>query len=150
MRLEIFLIVLFNLSSSEDDTFIENFDLRILKELQYPITVNGDYLYQNMLQYYSNLLDILHMIKINNIKVKNYIIKLITDGGPKMLQCNYNLTQLAVTFRWGKHRLADFKTVFSGIKYLWSNITEILQTDASHSESYIDSDSSSSDSGGWI
>uniref|UniRef100_A0A1B6MLF5 Angiotensin-converting enzyme n=1 Tax=Graphocephala atropunctata TaxID=36148 RepID=A0A1B6MLF5_9HEMI len=137
---------------SQEETFLENFDHRILRELKYPIPTNGQHLYQNMLQYYSDLLDMLNMIKINNPKVKNYARGLITQGGPKLLRYPFNLTELENTYSWNKEQVTDFNSAFTKIKTLWSKIEHTLPPEEdSDSDDYSYSDGSS-DSGSydWI
>lgn len=150
MKLIYLFLIIFHPTISEEDTFIENFDQRILQDLKHPVTINGRSLYQNMLRYYSDLLDMFNMIKANNRKVIAYVRNLVQHGGPKMLKYNYNLTRLAVTFGWGHYQTRDFNTVFSGIESLWNNITESLQiskdeSESSSSYSYSDSDSEMGD-----
>jgi hypothetical protein len=134
----------FEILISEANTFVENYDQRILNELKHPISINGAHLYQSMLQYYSNLLDILNMLKNGNLKVRDYVSGIVKDGGLKLLKYNYNMTKLALTFGWGGYQTEDFKTVFIGIKHLWNNITEAMYSESSENSDTRYSYSSSS------
>lgn len=153
MRLIIFIAAITLLepfNTEDDEAFLENFDHIILQEIQYPIPNNGKYLYQNMLRYYSDLLDMRNMLKTSNLKVKRYVRELVKKGGPKLFKSTFNFTKLNAVYNWTTNEADDFKSAFQEAKILWNKIeNNTLSGESSESEDYSYSDSSEKDDYSW-
>lgn len=147
-------IVTGGVSTSEDDeAYLENFDRIIIQELKYPIASNGQKLYQYMLRYYSDLLDLLNMlVSAGNVKVKRYVRTLIDNGGPKIFLYPYNLTQLETIFNWTKGEVDVFNSAFSKARSLWrkiQNTTVVGEDIKNNSEEYSYGEDSEKDDYAW-
>lgn len=155
MRLVLFIITVSLLDSitadEDDESYLENFDHRILHEIQYPIATNGKYLYQNMLRYYSDLLDMFNMLKTGNVKVKRYVRDLVKKGGPKLFKSTLDSSKLSPVYNWTASEEDDFKSVFRDTKLLWNKIenSTLSLGENSESEDYSYSDSSEKDEYSW-